>query len=223
MKELPIKFQMRAYGFPEFTHTVKMNGWGDYEVTWARGFDRLSHSMGGSLPNKVFDVEKVKQFVRNCEWFVIEDKPKQKESADSLPDEFYFKLYGQGCVYKMKRDGDGYHCTDPHAPADEGGHHTYAFTKRTIEEGSWVVCNAPLTAEQQKAVNAFREQIQQLDSSIKINEQDIEHKLRLIANYKQRQNDLLEKIAEITGEDSPSVVKAKEMKAELAKLKKGNV
>lgn len=197
MKELPIKFQMRAYGFPGFTHTVKMNGWGDYEVTWARGFDRLSHSMGGSLPNKVFDVEKVKQFVRNCEWFVIDDKPKQEEVSTKLPDVFCFDT-PCGTGYKATKR-DGYYQVTWRGD-DEGTTYGLTMVADCVKQGIWkIIDKEPLTPEQQRALKDFKEQVAQLEQSIKLNQQDICHKDRLVANYEQRKSDVLGKIAELEG------------------------
>jgi GAF domain-containing protein len=79
-----------------------------------------------------------------------------------------------------------------------------------------------LTAEQQRTLKDFKEQVAQLDQSIKLNEQDVAHKMILISSYKARQDELLDKIAEINGEELPSVTKAKGIRAELDKLK-GNV
>lgn len=213
MKDLPSKFQFRHKRDTGFTHTCKINARGDYEVTWARGWANVI----GEVPWRVFQKLEVEYAVNACDWMVVEDKPKQEEE---LPDEFYF-LNSLGEPFKAQRLQHYWQLT-----CQEDGR-TVSVSEDQVKTSlkiSWKILDKrPLTAEQQKAVNAFREQIQQLDSSIRINEQTIEHHQRMIGNYEQRQNDLLEKIAEITGEDSPSVVKAKEMKAELAKLKKGNV
>jgi endonuclease III len=67
------------------------------------------------------------------------------------------------------------------------------YLKRQIWE---IVDRKPLTAEQKKANKEFEEQIKALESSIKINEQDLEHKLRLIGNYNERIEMLKAKIVE---------------------------
>lgn len=217
MNELPHKFQMRTNGFPGFTHTVKLNKWGDYEVTWARGFDRMSYCIDGSIPNKTFDAGEVTKFVRNCEWVIVEYKPMVE---DVLPDEFYF-LNSLDEHFKAQRQQSYWLLT-----SQEHGR-TVSVSEDQVKSAlktSWKILTKPiLTAEQQRQVKAFREQIDQLSNSIRIQEQTVEHHTRMIANYLARQDDLHEKIAELTGEDSPKIVKAKEMKAELDKLKKGNV
>jgi hypothetical protein len=125
--KLPDEFQMRTYGFPGFTHTVKRNGWGDYEVCWARGFDRISYSMSGTIPGKLFSEETVAKLVKGCEWFIV----------DAVK---------------------------------------------------------TLTAEQQRQLNDLKERVAQLDNSIRLNEQSIEHYKRLIGNYEATKADLLKKI-----------------------------
>jgi hypothetical protein len=51
-----------------------------------------------------------------------------------------------------------------------------------------------LTAEQQRQLNDFKERVAQLDNSIRLNEQSIEHYKRLIGNYEATKADLLKKI-----------------------------
>jgi hypothetical protein len=224
MKLLPDKFQMRTNGFPGFTHTVKLNAHGDYEVTWARGFDRKSYSMGRVLPHVVFTEEEVRKNVAGCMWYIVEDTPKQKEAEVSLPDEFYFLVEGDDELFKAKRlNNNVFHITWDSEASREGSQYLAEKISSYLKEGVWkIIDKKPLTAEQQRALKDFQEQVAQLDSSIKLNEQTIEHHARMIANYKSRQDDLRDKIAEIMGEELPSITKAKALKAELGKLK-GNV
>lgn len=212
--KLPNKFQMRVSSIPGFTHTVTKNANGDYEVNWARGYPNKI----GSLPIRTFDEWDVDRAVESGAWIVVEETPKQDNVK--LPDEFYFQVDGQGEVYHMLADRDGYKCTDTWG---NSAWHSHTYVVGAVKEGAWrILDKKPLTAEQQRSLKSFQEQVAQLDSSIKLNEQTIEHHERLISNYKSRQDDLRDKIAEIMGEELPSVTKAKALKAELGKLK-GNV
>jgi hypothetical protein len=197
MKQLPDKFQMRTNGFPGFTHTVKLNAHGDYEVTWARGFDRKSYSMGQALPNVVFTKEEVRKNVAGCVWYIVEDKPKQ-EKTEELPDEFYCTYVGTDKVYKGYFDGKEYRLSHPTLPA-EATYHKSRFLLAVKDGRFKILDKKPLTAEQQRTLKEFKEQVAQLDQSIKLNEQDISHKQRLISNYIARQDDLHKKIEELEG------------------------
>jgi hypothetical protein len=62
----------------------------------------------------------------------------------------------------------------------------------------WIIVEKkPLTAEQQRQLNDFKERIASLEQSIKLNEQSIEHYKRLVANYETTKQDLLKKIEEM--------------------------
>jgi hypothetical protein len=213
--KLPDKFQMRVSRIPGFTHTVTKNTHGDYEVNWARGYPNKI----GSLPRKTFDEGYVDQTVESGEWIVVEDTPKQDDMK--LPDEFYYRhRYGHVSGF-AKRVANGFDII--WADCDGCIFFAESLVNYFVDNGLWKILDKrPLTAEQQRTLKNFQEQVAQLDSSIKLNEQTIEHHTRLIANYKSRQDDLRDKIAEIMGEELPSVTKAKALKAELGKLK-GNV
>jgi hypothetical protein len=192
---------MRTYGFPGFTHTVKLNPHGDYEVTWARGFDRKSYSMGKMLPNVVFTEEEVRKNVAGCLWYVVEDTPAQKEMSASMPDEFIASNTFSRSSWSMKKDGATWR-----AYCLEGGtllsinYYSEDDVRNYIKKGTWTIQErVALTAEQQRALKEFKEQVAQLDQSIKLNEQDIAHKEHLIGNYRQRQDDLRKKIEELEG------------------------
>lgn len=219
MKDLPEKFQFRHKLNKGFTHYCKLNSYGDYEVTWARGWAEVIRR----VPWRVISAWEVKNAVAEGDWTVVDDVPKQEE----LPDQFTVQHHDSHNKYVLKKKSDDvWNIYEYGGVAEANPNYPYTSEQMTkyLKCSTWKIINKPaLTAEQQRQLKEFREQIAQLDSSIRINEQTIEHHQRMIGNYKQRQNDLLEKIADITGEDSPSVVKAKEMKAELAKLKKGNV
>jgi hypothetical protein len=218
---LPNKFQMRVKKYPGFTHEVKINGWGDYEVKWARGFPFAF----GELPRVVFDSHEVHVCLEFGDWIIVEDKPKQKEEdfASSLPDEFYFEYLGW--TYFVKRNTDKWDAFTCNAAGlverkvSDGPYSAKTFEGQ-FKKGTWKLLDKkPLTPEQERQLKDFNEQIAALDQSIKLNQQDIAHKERLIGNYQQRKEDLQEKIAELKGEESPKLVKAKQMKAEMGKLK----
>lgn len=214
---LPDVFQMRTLGFLGFTHKVAKNAHGDYEVIWARGFPQKV----GTVPQVVWTEDAVMQNVNQCSWYVVtEDKP--KHSTSSFPDEFYFKV-PRGEVYRFAKISSHKYMCHALKDANDCAPWSVEDIKQHLKSGVWTMVSKPLTPEQQRQVKAFKEQIDQLSNSIRIQEQTVEHHTRMIANYLARQDDLQEKIASITGEESPKIVKAKEMKAELDKLKKGNV
>jgi hypothetical protein len=187
---LPHKFQFRHCQHSNYTHTAKMNANGDYEVNWARGWANVI----GIVPNVVFDSDLAAELVKAGSWVVVDDKPKQENSASSLPDEFYF-LNSLGERFKAVRGQSYWTLT-----RQEDGR-TLSVTDDQVKHSlktSWeMITKLVLTAEQQRQVKEYKEQVAQLDSSIKLNEQDIEHRNRLIANYKERQETLRKKIEEI--------------------------
>lgn len=189
--KLPNQFQMRLNTYPGYTHKVKKNAHGDYEVTWARGFPNKI----GSLPCMVWSEGSVVDAVMDCRWEVVDDTPKAEEKQ-ALPDVFYFRVCGVGEVYKMTRQGENYHCTDAIPTDDTFGKHSAEFTSCCVKEGSWVICNKPLTPEQKRANAEYNEQIRALESSIKIAQQSEEHQKRLQENYKSRIEELKAKIVE---------------------------
>lgn len=221
--KLPDSFQFRDKADIGFTHSCKRNAYGDYEVKWARGWaERINE-----VPWCVAHESEVDHWVSGGGWTIVEEKPKQTASTSSLPDEFYVQNCDSGHIYVMKKRYEGV-WDIYYKDGVEKAYPNHAYHSDLIlnyfKSGTWKILTKPiLTTEQQRQVKEFREQIDQLSNSIRIQEQTVEHHTRMIANYRDRQDDLHEKIAELTGEDSPKIVKAKEMKAELDKLKKGNV
>jgi hypothetical protein len=195
MKQLPDKFQMRLSATPGYTHTVKRNAHGDYEVNWARGYSNTLHV----IPSKVWAQEEVLDAVQSLWWVIVEDTPKQKGA--NLPDEFYF-LNSQDYTFKAKRDlrTKYFNFESIDSPYSSKGAFSESEAQECLKCGLWKILDKkPLTAEQQRTLNEFKEQIAQLDSSIRIAEQNIEHHNRMVANYRQRQNDLRDKIRELEG------------------------
>jgi hypothetical protein len=193
--KLPDNFQMRVSRIPGFTHTVTKNGYGDYEVNWARGYpDKI-----GSLPRKTFEECDVTQMVEYGAWVVVEDTPKQEEA--SLPDDFCVQHRDSGHKYVLKKKSyNVWNIYDPDGATEANPNYPYTSDQinKYLASRTWkIIDKKPLTPEQQRTLKEFKEQVQQLDSSIKLNEQDIEHRNRLIANYKARQDDLRKKIEEI--------------------------
>jgi hypothetical protein len=206
MKELPGSFQMRVKGYPAYTHKVKRNAHGDYEVTWARGWAEVIQQ----VPWRIADSREVENAIRDGDWIVVEDKPKQKDvlldvsasakPAAQLPSQFYFKHIDSHIVFKAALDSvcPGYNIT-----WDKQGHESFFYIEDAatyVGDGRWKILDKPVrTPEQERALKQYKEQIAQLDSSIRINEQSVEHYLRLIAGYEERQKELLAKVEELEG------------------------
>ncbi len=183
--DLPEKFQFRIDTHRDFTHTAKKNSVGDYEVEWAKGWLKQQDIYD---PWIVANEKEVKGWVNNGGWIMVGDSKKK------FPDEFYFtntldhtchaKLYGGIFII------DNLECE--HSCGLD-----VATVQRWVKRGDWkIIDKRPLTAEQLRFNVEFREQIKALESSIKINEQDIEHKIRLIDNYNERIEQLKAKIVE---------------------------
>jgi hypothetical protein len=187
---LPNTFQFRVDAYPGYTHTAKQNAHGDYEVKWARGW----HLVKNPIERTVAHEHEVQEWVNNGGWLVVEDKPKQGK----LPDEFYFDCFEDDTIYKATRDGTDFRIEWSGMRADIPCRYTEAQLTERFNSGDWKFLHKkPLTPEQQRTIKDFKEQLLALDSSIKISEQDIEHKQRLIGNYKARQDTLREKIEAI--------------------------
>jgi len=227
MKQLPNKFQMRVSHLPSFTHSVSKNANGDYEVNWARGYPNKIRS----VPRKTFEDWDAVRMVESGSWIIVDDKPKQEETKlpdewvsekppAQIPSQFYFEHkngHDAGSVC-LTRDGRVWNVL--WGGRKEAGYYSYGWIPAFVEKGVWkVIDKKPLTAEQQRQLKEFLEHVAQLSQSIKLNEQDVAHKMMLIGSYKARQDDLLDKIAEINGEELPSITKAKGIRAELDKLK----
>jgi hypothetical protein len=188
MKQLPDKFQFRDKDLPGYTHTATLHDYGDYKVKWARGWAQVI----GVIPDSVIDKNNVKCWVENGCWIIVNDTPKQKEA--SLPDEFYIEV-PRGAIYKFVAIDECTFMCHALDGSKETAPWSYNDISAYIKSKVWkIVDKKPLTTEQQRTLKEFKEQIAQLDSSIKLNEQDIEHRNRLIGNYKARQNDLRKKI-----------------------------
>ena len=192
--KLPDRFQFRAKDEPAFTHTAKLVE-GEYQVKWARGFERHFMEKHGleKFVDSVWNVGSAECQIERGNWIVVDEKPQEQ----SLPDEFCFKVDGHGCTYRMKLVGDTYRCASMNAkfPVEHGAPHLVQNVKRAIKCGIWVMVNV-LTPEQVKANKEYREQIAQLNSSIRISEQNVEHQLRLQASYRERIGILNGKIVE---------------------------
>jgi hypothetical protein len=189
MKEIPDVFQFRHADYTNYTHTAQLNRYGDYEVKWARGWANVV----GFVPHVVFDSNEVNWLVEDGLWLLVDDNPKQK---DKLPDEFYFT---NSLDERFKAVRGKLYWT---LTCQEGGR-SLSVTEEQVKcslKHSWKILPKPvLTAEQQRQLKEFKEQIFQLDNSIRIQEQTIEHHNRLVANYKSRQDDLRKKIEEMEG------------------------
>jgi hypothetical protein len=189
MMKLPNKFQFRVKCLPGFTHTISKNAHGDYEVKWARGYPNKIRE----VPRAVLEECRVHSLVEVGAWIVVNDKQKQ----DELPDEFYFKhSHCPDDMHFTKRCGDFYMTTWNCGTEEQ---HTVSGVVDYVKKfGWWIIQDKkPLTAEQQRQLNDFKERIASLEQSIKLNEQDVEHKRRLISNYEATKADLLKKIEEM--------------------------
>jgi hypothetical protein len=193
MKQLPDKFQFRVDTHPGYTHTATRNAYWDYEVSWARGWANVV----GFVPIVLFVENEVLGLIDKKSWIFADDKPKQKEAE--LPDEFYAAHSPNSeTIWHMKKDGDSWFSNY----RGMRNHVAYSETwlRNVFKEGLWcIVEKKTLTQEEQRALNEFKDQVAQLDSSIRIAEQNIEHQNRMIANYRQRQDDLRDKIKELEG------------------------
>lgn len=203
--KLPNSFQFRVIGHPGHTHTAKRLNDVRYSVKWARGWDRYLYEVDfdedcDPAPCKpVIDTETVQQFVDEGGWIIVEEK-----SKSTLPDEFHFHTGLSGINCKATRDGDKYKVTwqsdwgDGHGLQLRDSLYNIEVLELNVKAGHWkIIEKKPLTAQQQRFIKEFNEQIAQLDSSIKIAEQTIEHHNRMIGNYKERQETLRQKIAKL--------------------------
>lgn len=190
--KLPNKFQFRNQHCLGHTHTAELNAHGDYEVKWARGWANVV----GFVPNVVFDTQLAAELVEDGNWIIVEDKQKQEE--ESLPDEFCFT--NTACqTIRAVRDGDNFNFFSRDGGIFTGGASEH-YIKDYFKRGLYKIINKPvLTAEEQRRKKDFEEQVQQLNSAIKLNEQTIEHHERLISNYKARQQDLQDMIKKLEG------------------------
>jgi hypothetical protein len=112
--------------------------------------------------------------------------------------EFYVK--DGSSWYGVFTEGERYVCVEQDVAQP------YATTYPCGDPTSWVntvqryeAKGKPLSQEDQRRKKDFEEQVQQLNSAIKLNEQTIEHHERLISNYKSRQQDLQDMIKKLEG------------------------
>lgn len=194
--KLPEKFQYRVHHSPGFTHTAKMLENGDLKVKWARGWDYHITQKTGEKSNAqpIMPRRNVEKFVQDGRWIVIVDKKKPHE--DALPDVFYIETK-LGNNFKCVRNGVGYNFIRKDGEITLDSPIDVITIKSALIAGSWkIVDKKLLTAEQQRANKDFRERIAALESSIKLNQQDIHHKELLIKNYECQIEDLKAKIVE---------------------------
>lgn len=195
---LPDVFQMRTLGLPGYTHKVKKNAHGDYEVQWARGFPQKV----GIVPTCVWTEDQVRQNINQCSWYLIDDTPKApvKQAEFTLPDEFYFVCPGSAgnYTYKAKITASAICVTWPEMlnPKEPIEYSVGPFTAM-VKSGEWKIIDKPtLTPEQIRFNKEYNEQIRALESSIKLSQQSEEHQKRLQQQYQERINDLKAKIVE---------------------------
>lgn len=188
--KLPDKFQFRVAGYTGYTHVAKRLDNNEFKIYWARGWGEDVQRIEWF----VCEEGEISKFVTTGNWIIADEKKAQEQS---LPDEFY--IISNGTKYIMIKSGAGWRCWYP----DQIGHgwHGAMYDKEQIEyfveAGYWKIINKkPLTVEQKRFNKEYREQIAQLESSIRIHEQSIEHYNRLIGNYCERIETLKSKIVE---------------------------
>jgi hypothetical protein len=195
MKQLPDKFQFRVDTHPGYTHTATRLAHGAYEINWARGW----HKAIDKIKWLTCTADEVQHWVSTEGWIIVDDTPKQKETEANLPDEFYAAHDPNSeVIWRMKKEGEFWFA---HYKGNRNSA-TYneKWLRNVLKEGLWCIVDKPaLTAEQKRDLKDFEEQIAQLNSAIRLNEQTIEHHNRMIANYLQRQDDLRDKIKELEG------------------------
>lgn len=193
--KLPSKFSVRVAEFPGLTHTVKRNDWGDYEVRWSRGFFEALMAAGKNIEtfrDRVVDEDHVQAWLNSKQWQVVDFE--QKKQEETLPDVFYIRT--QAGEYTFTKAGDDVWCCSTVENNLTAAWHK-AEILRNLKSGAWTRFDKKsLTAEQQRANKEIREQIQQLESSIKIQEQSVEHYQRMCASYRDRIEQLKLKIVE---------------------------
>lgn len=192
--KLPEKFQMRHTDNAGFTHCVKRVG-DKFKVKWARGWaEDLYRRKGKVLYYNNFDEEDIVEYIKRGSWIIVDEKKPQEEA---LPDVIHFKLYGN--PYVLTKSGCNWQCWHKGQVGnkDRGSYYSEEELKKYFADGTWERYEpVVLTAEQQRANKDCQERIAALNSSIKLNQQDIEHRNRLIANYEQQIKDLKAKIVE---------------------------
>jgi hypothetical protein len=198
---LPDKFQMRTNTHPGFTHTVKRNAWGDYEVNWARGYHNVIHGK----PRVTWDQQAVEERLQDLAWNIVDEQKAEKEAAkapvkESLPDVFHFVMTGSNdtTVFKATKGDDKYVVSWTEDYGRKGQtNYSVKMVQNIVSEGGWtVVEKTPITAEQQRLNKELNEQIAALQSSVRISEQNVEHQRRLQANYNERIDALKSKLVE---------------------------
>lgn len=188
---LPSKFQFRLYEHQGYTHIAEQVSPGAYKIKWARGWHNIVNAIEWT---DCLDSE-IQGWVDDGGWIIVDDTPEQKKQEEALPDFFLCTYDSREEPYNAEVIGDRvYVWLDGW---ETKASYTVENFKALIGKGGFQVLDKrPLTAEQQRSNKEYREQIATLESSIRLNEQDIEHKKRLIASYEGRKSDLLKKIVE---------------------------
>jgi hypothetical protein len=188
--ELPEKFSFRRKDCPGFTHSAKVKG-DEVEVKWARGWANEINEVPWEDASK----ESVESWVQSGRWIIVEGKPKSK-----YPDVFHFiNTFGGNDKLTMTRDGDEWRCWHYGNIGEEGAGCRYSESEISNRfDGGWWTPYEPkqLTAEQIRRNKEINEMLAQLDSSIKIAEQNIEHHNRLIQSYEERKEELKKGLVE---------------------------
>jgi hypothetical protein len=189
--KLPNKFSFRLRSNPGFTHSAKVEG-DVVKVKWARGW-----------ANEIDEVpwgETYKYEVEGCVsdggWVIAEEGKKPSK----YPDVFHFiNTIGGNAKHTMTRDGDEWRCWHYGNIGQEGAGGRYSEPEISYRfcNGWWTLYEPKqLTAEQVRRNKEINEKLAQLDSSIKIAEQNIEHNNRLIRSYEERKEVLKKGLVE---------------------------
>ncbi len=211
--DLPERFSVRIKDYPGLTHGVKRNDNGMYEMKWSRGFfealcDRCPLTVG-AFRNREIDEKHMQAWLESGDWLIVDDSKKERDvklpdeasstnSAASLPSQFYF-TYKDDNFPKFKAtlsDSGEWYEIDWEGRVGSSTYSTKLAQKFVTEKYWKIIDKKPLTAEQRRFNSEFREQIRALGQSIKLNENDIEHKIKLIDSYNERIEQLKAKIVE---------------------------
>jgi hypothetical protein len=189
--ELPNKFTFRLNSNPHFTHSAKVEG-DVVKVKWARGWANEIDEVPWCETSKYA----VEGWVSDGGWVIVEEGKK----PNKYPDVFHFiNTIGGNDKLTMTRDGDEWRCWHYGNIGEEGAGCRYSESEISNRfDGGWWTPYEPerLTAEQLRRNKEINEQLAQLDSSIKIAEQNIEHHNRLIQSYEERKEELKKGLVE---------------------------
>lgn len=195
--KLPSRFTFQLKRAKGFTHSAKVVE-DQVEVKWSRGWHESRVGCGDEPYDSIWSVcsvDSVENWVQKGSWIIV-DQPEAKQE-DTLPDEFTLKANLFGSKFQCTRTKGGFNFVNERGATTLDSPISEEFILDAIQDGAWkIIDKKPLTAPQQKANAEYREQIQQLNNSIRIQEQTVEHHERMIANYKGRIADLEQKIVE---------------------------